>query len=72
MSLVTRPGGAEQHNTTTAEIARNADQATQGMTLNIGSMSRAAADTGHSSKDVLRAGVELTRQGEAPQPHDVI
>jgi hypothetical protein len=33
--------------------------------LNIGSVSRAAADTGRASKDILKAAVELTRQGEA-------
>jgi len=58
----------EEQNTTTAEIARNADQAAQGsrdVALNIGSVSRAAADTGRASKDILKAAVELTRQGEA-------
>jgi methyl-accepting chemotaxis protein len=58
----------EQQNTTTAEIARHADQAAQGsraVSLNIGSVSQAAADTGRASKDILRAAVELTQQGEA-------
>jgi len=58
----------EEQNATTAEIARSADQAAQGsrdVSLNIGSVSQAAADTGRASNDILRAAVELTRQGEA-------
>jgi methyl-accepting chemotaxis protein len=58
----------QPENATTAEIARNADQAAQGtrdVSRNIGSVSQAAADTGHASKDILQAAVELTRQGEA-------
>ncbi|HWF94679.1 MAG TPA: methyl-accepting chemotaxis protein [Xanthobacteraceae bacterium] len=58
----------EEQNTTTAQIARNADQAAQGsrdVSLNIGSVSQGAADTGRASKDILRAAVELTRQGES-------
>jgi methyl-accepting chemotaxis protein len=58
----------EQQNTTTAAIARNADQAVQGsrdVSLNIGSVSQAASDTGQASKDILQAAVDLTRQGEA-------
>jgi methyl-accepting chemotaxis protein len=58
----------EEQSATTAEIARSADQAAQGsrdVSLNIGSVSQAAADTGRASNDILRAAVELTRQGEA-------
>jgi methyl-accepting chemotaxis protein len=58
----------EQQNATTAEIAGNADRAAQGsrvVSVNIGSVSQAAADTGRASKDILEAAVELTRQGEA-------
>jgi methyl-accepting chemotaxis protein len=57
----------EEQNTATAAIARHADQAAEGsrdVFLNIGSVSRAAADTGRASKDILQAAVELTRQGE--------
>ena len=54
--------------TTTAQIARNADQVAQGsrdVSLNIGSVSQGAADTGRASNDILQAAVELTRQGES-------
>ena len=58
----------EEQNATTAEIARNADQAAQGsrdVSLNIGSVSKAAADAGATSGDILQAAVGLTKQGEA-------
>jgi methyl-accepting chemotaxis protein len=58
----------EEQNATTAEIARNADQAAQGsrdVSLTIGSVSKAAADTGRASNDILQAAVGLTKQGEA-------
>jgi methyl-accepting chemotaxis protein len=58
----------EEQNATTAEIARGADQAAQGsreVSVNIGSVSRAAADTGRTAKDILSAAVALTSQGEA-------
>jgi methyl-accepting chemotaxis protein len=58
----------EGQNATTAEIARNADQAAQGsreVSLNIGNVSHAAAGTGRASSDILRAAVDLTEQGEA-------
>jgi methyl-accepting chemotaxis protein len=57
----------EQQNATTAEIARNADQAAQGsreVSGNIGSVTAAAADTGRVSKDILQAAVALTSQSE--------
>jgi methyl-accepting chemotaxis protein len=57
----------EEQNATTAEIARNADQAAQGsreVSGNIGSVTKAAADTGRVSKDILQAAVALTKQGE--------
>jgi methyl-accepting chemotaxis protein len=57
----------EQQNATTAEIARNADQAAQGsreVSSNIGSVAKAAADSGRVSKDILQAAVALTKQGE--------
>jgi methyl-accepting chemotaxis protein len=52
-------------NATTAEIARNTDQAAQGtrdVSLNIGSVSQAAADTGRASKDILEATLQLTQR----------
>jgi len=58
----------EQQNATTGAIARNADQVAQGsrdVSVNIGAVSKAAADTGRAAKDILGAAVELTRQGEA-------
>jgi len=58
----------EEQNTTTAEIARNADQAARGsreVSLNIGSVSKTAADAGAASSDILQAAVGLTKQGEA-------
>jgi methyl-accepting chemotaxis protein len=58
----------EEQNATTAEIARSADQAAQGsreVSVNIGSVSRAAADTGRTAKDILSAAVALTSRGEA-------
>ncbi len=58
----------EEQNATTAAIARNADQAAQGsrdVSLTIGSVSKAAADTGRASNDILQAAVGLTKQGDA-------
>lgn len=58
----------EQQHITTSEIARSAEQAAQSsrdVSSNIGSVSRAATDTGRASTDILGAAVELTRQGEA-------
>ena len=54
-----------QQNATTAEIARNAEQAAGGsrnVSTNIGSVSRAAADTGRVANEMVRAAVELTQQ----------
>jgi methyl-accepting chemotaxis protein len=54
-----------QQNATTAEIARNAEQAaggTRNVSNNIGSVSRAAADTGRVASEMVRAAVELTQQ----------
>jgi methyl-accepting chemotaxis protein len=58
---------AEQ-NATTVTIAHTAEQAAQGsreVSLNIRSVSQAAADTGRASTDILQAAVGLTQQGEA-------
>jgi methyl-accepting chemotaxis protein len=58
----------EEQNATTAAIARNADQAARGsreVSLNIGSVSKTAADAGAASSDILQAAVGLTKQGEA-------
>jgi methyl-accepting chemotaxis protein len=57
----------EEQNATTVEIARNAEQAARGsreVSLAIGNVSKAAADTGRASNDILQAAVELTNQGE--------
>jgi methyl-accepting chemotaxis protein len=57
----------EEQNVSTAEIARNADQAAMGsreVSTTIGNVSKAAADTGRASNDILQAAVELTKQGE--------
>jgi methyl-accepting chemotaxis protein len=54
-----------QQNATTAEIARNAEQAAGGsrnVSTNIGSVSRAAADTGRVANEMVRAAMELTQQ----------
>ena len=54
-----------QQNATTAEIARNAEQAaggTRNVSTNIGSVSRAAADTGRVANEMVRAAFELTQQ----------
>jgi methyl-accepting chemotaxis protein len=54
-----------QQNATTAEIARNAEQAAGGsrnVSTNIGSVSRTAADTGRVANEMVRAAVELTQQ----------
>ncbi len=54
-----------QQNATTAEIARNAEQAAGGsrdVSTNIGSVSRAAADTGRVANEMVQAAVELTQQ----------
>ena len=58
----------EEQNATTAAIARNADQAARGsreVSLNIGSVSKTAADAGAASSDILQAAVGLTKQGDA-------
>jgi methyl-accepting chemotaxis protein len=58
----------EEQNATTAAIARNADQAARGsreVSLNIGSVSKTAADAGAAASDILQAAVGLTKQGEA-------
>ncbi len=54
-----------QQNATTAEIARNAEQAAGGsrnVSTNIGSVSRAAADTGRVANEMVQAAVELSQQ----------
>jgi len=54
-----------QQNATTAEIARNAEQATGGsrdVSVNIRSVSRAAADTGRVATEMVQAAVNLTQQ----------
>ncbi len=58
----------EEQSTATAEIARNVEQAANGTMLvstNIAGVSKAAAQTGEVSHDVLRAAQEINTQSES-------
>jgi methyl-accepting chemotaxis protein len=57
----------EEQNATAIAIAQNAEEAAESprqVSLNIRSVSQAAADTGQSSTDILRAAAGLAEQGE--------
>jgi methyl-accepting chemotaxis protein len=57
-----------EQNATTAEIARNAEQAAGGsrdVSANIRSVGRAAADTGRVANEMVKAAVDLTQQAAA-------